>query len=196
MEAARLDGEPLELAREHGLDPLLADVSNNLGYTALQTGDLPRARALLHESIGSARRRNDSIVLSVALSNLVLADLIEDRLTDAARECAEALEIARRHALGPALRGALACAAALMAREGSYRESVAAQGSVEELGTRVGEPLQALEAELCERALGMARDDLGDDETEAVLARGRPSDPDDVAGEALAWLNGCTARRI
>ena len=188
-EASRLDADALELARTHGLETLRADIANNLGYESLLSGDLAHARALLRESVASARRRGDAIVLSIALSNLAIAELSADRIDDATRHWGEALEIARRHSLGPASTAGLVGAAALMAREHEYRDSARVYGAIEELGRRAGEPLQGLERELCERSLREARVELGDDEVVAAVASGRAADPDDVIDEALVWLS-------
>ena len=70
---------------------MLADLANNKGYTALETGDFDRAESLLHESITAARTRADAVVLAVALANLAILELRRAAPTRAARHWLEAL---------------------------------------------------------------------------------------------------------
>jgi hypothetical protein len=139
------------------------------------------------ESVSIARTRDDAIVLAVALATLAAAELLDGYEREAVPLCREALEIARRHALGPASASAAVDAAAVMSRAGASSVAVRVCGAVDRVVEQTGEPLQTLERRLYEEALQRARDELGEHVLHEELGTGR-GNFDGALDEAVTWL--------
>jgi predicted ATPase len=191
--AEDLGNEALELSRANGLDALLADLTNNMGYDALEQGDLGRAELLLSESVAAGRARGDAIVLSISLSNLALLEFERGAYELAAEYLTESLRLARQNSLGPASVAALVGAEVLMAHAGALRASARVHGCIERLMEETGDTLQHVELRLRDAAFAGTRETLGASEAARAVSTGREIDPDVVADEALSWLEAFAA---
>jgi predicted ATPase/class 3 adenylate cyclase len=92
----RVAAEVLALKRETGDAIAISDSLNNVGWEALVAGDFDRATANLEEAIAIARDLDDTFRITLALCNLGLAAVLQERHAEAVGALRETLDLAIR----------------------------------------------------------------------------------------------------
>ena len=93
QEAVAFFTDSLKQHRDHGPEPITARDLGGLGTALLNLGDLPRARAVLDESLVVARRYDDPWSSAMSLMLLGHVDLAEGDDTHAQAVLAEAASL-------------------------------------------------------------------------------------------------------
>ena len=170
-----LSEEVLRLERETGDVISVSDSLNNLGWDALLAGEPERAIAKLEEAAAIARELDDTFRLSLAVGNLGLAAVMQERYLDARELLLKALRLSirrgDRRVGSEAVHGLAAAAAGLgndelcVRLDRIQRELCAAAGIVQ--WPQVSERL--------DRQVQLATDRLGAEQVAAVEAERRES---------------------
>ncbi|HYB17905.1 MAG TPA: adenylate/guanylate cyclase domain-containing protein [Streptosporangiaceae bacterium] len=166
-------------------DHLFADYLNTYaGLHALRAGDIPAARAYLHQAAQAERAiGGDGAVLPVNMGWL----LREENDQDGARSSFEqALRISRRHGD----RYGIACAslglACLAADTGDWHRAAVLHGVAQAFLDPTGQPWEELEARYRHESLDQVRAHLGQEQSEQARAMGMALSP----GQALDLASG------
>jgi len=170
-----LGKEVLRLTRETGDIIRVSDSLNNLGWDALVAGEPERAIANLEEAAAIARELDDTFRLSLAVGNLGLAAVMQERYLDARELLLKALRLTilrgDRRVGSEAVHGLAAAAAGL----GDDEQCVRLNRIQRELSAAAGiARLGPLDEQLYNR-VQLARDRLGAEQVAAVEAECRES---------------------
>jgi predicted ATPase/class 3 adenylate cyclase len=169
-----LGEEVLRLKRETGDIISVSDSLNNLGWDALLAGEPERAIAKLEEAAAIARELDDTFRLSLAVDNLGLAAVMQERYLDARELLLEALRLTirrgDRRVGSEAVHGLAAAAAGL----GDDELCVRLNRIQRELSAAAGIAQLGLDEQLYSR-VQLARDRLGAEQVAAVEAERRES---------------------
>ena len=169
-----LGEEVLRLKRETGDIISVSDSLNNLGWDALLAGEPERAIAKLEEAAAIARELDDTFRLSLAVGNLGLAAVMQERYLDARELLLKALRLTirrgDRRVGSEAVHGLAAAAAGL----GDDELCVRLNRIQRELSAAAGIAQMGLDEQLYSR-VQLARDRLGAEQVAAVEAERRES---------------------
>ncbi len=170
-----LGEEVLRLKRETGDVIGVSDSLNNLGWDALLAGEPERAIAELEEAAAIARELDDTFRLSLAVGNLGLAAVMQERYLDPRELLLKALRISirrgDRRVGAEALHGLAAAAAGL----GHDELCVRLDRIQRELSAAAGIVPWPQMSELLHSRVQLAHDRLGADQVAAVEAERRES---------------------
>jgi hypothetical protein len=188
-EAARRSYEDaLQLARESGNERATSMVIANLGFLALCEGRDDDAEGLLLEALELDRRAGAPTPIAQSLANLALLSLLRDDTTAAAQQLAESLALFRSVNAEAGLFEALLLAAVVGGRRADAATCVCLSAAGRALAEARGYELSALELEVADEALALAREALQDDAAESERQRGAELDLDEAVELALASL--------
>ena len=169
-----LGEEVLRLKRETGDVISVSDSLNNLGWDALLAGEPERAIAKLEEAAAIARELDDTFRLSLAVGDLGLAAVMQERYLDARELLLKALRLTirrgDRRVGSEAVHGLAAAAAGL----GDDELCVRLNRIQRELSAAAGIGQLGLDEQLYSR-VQLARDRLGAEQVAAVEAERRES---------------------
>ena len=124
--------------RAHGAEPILARDLGGLGTALLNLGELPRARAVLDESLEVARRYADPWSSAMSLMLLGHLDLAEGDATDAQAMLAEAGSLFQATGNMVYLPWCLEGLASLAAAQGDYERTAEIDGARDALRAQIG----------------------------------------------------------
>jgi predicted ATPase len=177
--------ESLDVLRRAGEDRFVAWTLNDLGYSLLRQGRLAESESLLMEARELSERQGDRATLVVVLTNLAELRVRRGDPEGAAALYAEVITTYRDAAEGPRLPiplDGLAIVAALEGRpDRAARLWGASQASLESMSAALDTVLHEERA----AAITSARQALGDDEFEQLLAGGRAMSLDEAIAYAL-----------
>jgi ATP/maltotriose-dependent transcriptional regulator MalT len=160
---------------------------SNLGYLALEDGDLDTAGARFAEAVQLARTRGDLRSQAFFLENLAMARLGQGDEAHARDSLVASLRIAQRLGFLEVVATNLVGAAAIAAAREPARAAVLLGGTEQLLG-RTGGGLDSGEARLREATAAEIMRRIGVASFEFGLAEGRSSDDDDLVELALDSL--------
>jgi len=181
--------EAIACTRRSG-DHLYANVlTNYAGVHALRAGDIPAARAYLHQAAQGMRAIGDN-GLNVSI-NMGWA-LRQDNDRDGARSSfEEVLRSSRSHGDRYGLAYASLGLACLAADAGDWDGAAVLHGIAQAFLDRTGQPWEDLEARYCQDSLDQVRAHLGQEQFDLAYARGMALQPD----QALDLASGKPAAK-
>ena len=162
----------------------VANCLNNLGWTALLSGDLARARTLLDESLALARGAGDSFGMTLALGSRSVVALLEGEPAAAARLAAEHLQRCREEGDKRLASESLVVAAAIVA-EGRPEEAVRLVAAAESLGA-----LEEVHRDIVRSHVDPAAQEIGEARLAALRDGGARLSLAQATEEAIAGLLG------
>jgi tetratricopeptide (TPR) repeat protein len=161
---------------------------NNLGSTAIQSGDFERAIELCNRSGTLRREIGDESGLALALCNVAFAEVRLGRLTAAETSLHEALETSMRIDAKIVVGCCLDVSVEIVAARGRLHEAARIAGAATRLQEELGSARDPFEEGFFERAVEALRQSLGPETAAAEIERGRELSLDDVAALALASM--------
>jgi predicted ATPase/tetratricopeptide (TPR) repeat protein len=143
---------------------------SNAGWTALESGDIPAARAHLEAAVQAAQQIGYENANMPVLLGLVLR---AERDLDGARSTLEAaLRIGRRNGNNWDMAGAILGLACLAGDAGDWDRAVALHGVAQAFEDRTGNRWQEFDARYRHDSLDQARTHLGDEQLDRAYAQG------------------------
>jgi predicted ATPase/DNA-binding SARP family transcriptional activator len=187
-DARPLFTEAIAATQRSGDHLVAATLTGNAGVNALYAGDIPAARAYLHQAAQAMWALGDENPLAPINMGWVLC---QDNDPDGARvSFQQALQISRRtgHRLGIANAAlGLAC---LATDTGNWHRAAELHGVAQAFLNRTGQPWQALEARYRQASLDQIHDHLGHEQSERAYATGMTLSP----AQALDLAAGTTTQ--
>jgi predicted ATPase len=187
LEAARYFTESANQHRAHGADPILARDLGGLGTALLNLGELPRARAVLDESLDVARRYSDPWSSAMSLMLLGHVDLAEGDAVHAQAMLAEAGSLFQATGNVVYLPWCLEGLASLAAAHGDYERAAEVDGAREALRRQIGVFLPPVHPAGYQRALEAARAHLTRAAFDAARARAAGQPPPQIMAAISGW---------
>jgi tetratricopeptide (TPR) repeat protein len=186
QDAERLLEDSIGLLRGAGEEHIASYAISELGYTLLQQGRAGEAQTLLEESLRSAEHRGSGEDIITDLTNLAECHVHQGDLPGAEalyhRVLAASGESGPLGYLGPNAVDGLAVLAAI---GGMPARAARLWGASDASLGSMGATLETTLTEQRAVALASAREALGDDEFERLLAEGRAMTGDDAIAYAL-----------
>jgi predicted ATPase len=183
--AGEVFAESLDVLRRAGEDRFAAWTLNDLGYSLLGQGEVATAESLLTEARVISERRRDRATMVVVLTNLAECGVRRGDPEVAAALYREVITTYRDAALGarlPVPLDGLAIVAALQGRAGrAARLWGASDAALDSIGAALDTALREEHA----ASMAAAREALGDEEFERLLAEGGAMSIDDAIAYAL-----------
>jgi tetratricopeptide (TPR) repeat protein len=176
----------LEIVRDLGDRRSLSFAASNAGYTAMQRGDLARARPMFEEAAEIAESLGDPEAISLAQQNLGLLLVFENDLDRAAEISAIGLRgaVELREHLG--ILAGLVAFAAIRSRRSDHEGAAHLLGLIEaELRVR-GYVLDPVEARLRDETLELIAAGIGSERMREAMSAGATRDLIQVAAQAVA----------
>jgi predicted ATPase len=184
-EAERLLEESIGLLRRFGDERTASYPLTELGFTLLQQGRAGEAQALLEESLRSAERRGSREDIATDLTNLAECRVHQGDLPGAEALYHRVIEASGEFGLGYLGPNAVDGLAILAAIRGMPARAARLFGASEAGLSSMGATLESSLIEQRALTLASAREALGDDEFERLLAEGRAMPLDEAIAYAL-----------
>ena len=179
--------------RAHGAEPILARDLGGLGTALLNLGDLPRARAVLDESLEVARRYADPWSSAMSLMLLGHVDLAEGDATGARAVLAEAGTLFQATGNMVYLPWCLEGLGILAAAQGDYERAAEIDGARDALRAQIGVFLPPVYPDGYEKALAAARGRLTPAGFDAARARAASKAPPQIIAAVSDWSRPTSA---
>jgi predicted ATPase/transcriptional regulator with XRE-family HTH domain len=184
-EAAGFFADSANQHRAHGAEPILARDLGGLGSALLNLGELPRARAVLDESLEVARRYEDRWSSAMSLMLLGHVDLAEGDATGAHVVLAEAGSLFQATGNMVYLPWCLEGLASLAAAQGDYGRAAGLAGARDALRHQIGVFLPPVHPTGYDRTLQVVRASLTPEAFETAYARLAGQPPPQIVAAAL-----------
>jgi predicted ATPase/class 3 adenylate cyclase len=184
--AKELSDRALTLARREGDDFLVAMILANLCNLALTEHDYRRAVDVGRQCSELLERLGVAHGLAITWSNIGLAELALGNVAKAESLFADALRLAREHALAEVMVWCLTGLAAVAARTNELERAATLLGAVDMAIDSTGIMLEPAEQELFDETRSLAEDALGPDRFGSALDAGRTLELEAVADMAAA----------
>ena len=184
-EAAGFFTDSANQHRAHGAEPILARDLGGLGSALLNLGELPRARAVLDESLEVARRYEDRWSSAMSLMLLGHVDLAEGDATGAQVVLAEAGSLFQATGNMVYLPWCLEGLASLAAAQGDYGRAAGLAGARDALRDQIGVFLPPVHPAGYDRTLQVVRASLTPEAFEAAHDRLAGQPPPQIVASAL-----------
>jgi tetratricopeptide (TPR) repeat protein len=169
-ESGPLYAEAFACAERSGDLGIQVALHNNAGCVALETGDIPGARAHLEAALRAAEALGDShLVMSVNLGEVLRA---EHDLLGARSAFEEVVRIARRTGDKHNLAGAIFGLACLAADLRDWHRAAMLHGIAQALTDQTGTPWEPSDERRRQESLDQARQALGGEQTQRAHTRG------------------------
>jgi tetratricopeptide (TPR) repeat protein len=165
--------QSLVIRWEVGAKWAIAISLNNLGYLLIDRGDYSKAQAQLEEALQLQREIGDRWAIANALNNLGNAVRAQGRYSRARTLYEEALTINRDLGDKTAIAYLLEDIGGLAALEGEAVRALHLTGAAQSVREEIGSPLPPAEQVKLDRMLESARQALGPEQIEAVMAEGQ-----------------------
>jgi hypothetical protein len=176
FEDSALFEEVLALKRETGDAIAISDSLNNLGWDAVNHGDLDRGAANLEEALAIARELGDTFRTSMAVGNLGLVSVYQEQHVEALEQLRESLILCIR--MGDRRAGSYAVFGLAAAAEGLGDDDLSVKLDTirRAMNTETGLVYEALVLEWFEPSVSVARQRVGRERVAALEAEvGTPS---------------------
>jgi predicted ATPase len=164
--------ESAELYRRAGDRRGVALAVNNLGLTAMNTGNLEAARRLFGEAVGVMRELGDQQGLAVGALNAGYVAAQEGDAETASRSFHECLDITRRIVARPLLGYAILGLALTATLTGDFERAATLHGAFTALFEQLGAVVETLESRLRDADHAHLRARLGDEAFDRAYQRG------------------------
>ena len=173
-DGARLADEVAPAARAADA-PWLETISMSFrAYEALRQGDIDRAEALQQDVLARLRERGELWAIGIALFDLALLRVVQERHSEARALCAEAIALGQQFGDLRSIAWSFGVLAGADAAEGRPARAATLRGAMEGLLDSIGSSVQpSYNAWIGDRYFGAVRDALGMDVYEDALTHGR-----------------------